>query len=676
VTESRSATVLVVSPDAIGGSVAALEKHHSLSVHAVTDPSVVPERIEEADCVVAVDGTGIDVLDVLEAVRERDDEQPVVVVSDDETVASRAVEADVSELVPRTTADADERLLDRVRATLERQPPIRADGAARMPIEDLDSRAERRLKQRAIDEAPIGITIADATRSDEPLVYINDAFEQLTGYSKERAIGRNCRFLQGEDSDPEAVAKMRAAIAAEEPVSVELKNYQKDGEPFWNRVDIAPITDLDGEVSHFVGFQTDITDRKRAEMEIEQQRRELERLLVRIDGILSDVTEALVGAKTRAEIQQAVCESVTSADTYGFAWIGVPDRSAETLVSDASAGWAVSNAALEVDLGATDQLPAAAAYTTGESQVVTDEAALSELADRAPWLSGRGVRGIIAVPLVYNETTYGVLSLHAIEEDALNEHEQVVIEAVGRSTATALNALERGRMIATDSVTEIEIETRDTDLFFVDLAARGECSLTYTGSVYRDDGAVLMFFRADEDAETMLAAAEQCDDVASVEVIHEQGGDSLLEFTITDDSLPVTLAARGVRLHAIEAVDGVASVELELPSESDARAIIDLFLEQYPESDIVAHRERERPPSTRQAFVADVKDRLTQRQLTALQKAHVSGFYRQDRPVTGDVLAESMGIGRATYHQHLRAAERKLVEAFFGQASLPSEDVD
>jgi PAS domain S-box-containing protein len=667
--------VLAVSPDARDDSITVLEEHQSFSVLAVTDPRVVPERIAESDCVVAVDGTGIDVLDVLEAVRERNEEHPVVAVSDDESVASRAVAADVSEFVPRTTANADERLVDRVQATIEKSPPVRADGAARMPIERLEPRAELRLKQRAIDEAPIGITIADATQSGEPLVYVNDAFERLTGYSKKWAVGRNCRFLQGDDSDPDAIAKMRAAIEAEESVSVELQNYRRDGEPFWNRVDIAPITDLDGGVSHFVGFQTDITDRKRAEMEVKRQRRYLERLLIRINGIISDVTEALVGAETRAEIQQAVCERITSADTYEFAWIGVPDRSVETLVRDASAGWDVSDAALEADLEATNQLPAAAAYNTGESQVVTEESALSELADRAPWLSGRDVRGIIAVPLVYNETTYGVLSLHAIEEAALNEHEQAVIEAVGRSTATALNALERGRMIATDSVTEIEIETRDADLFFVDLARRVDCSLAYTGSVYRDDGAVLMFFRADADAETMLAAAERCDNLASVEVIHDQGDESLLQFTITDESLPVTLAERGVRLHAIEAVDGVASIELELPSESDVRSIVDRLLEQYPESDIVAQREREHPPSTRQAFVSDVRDRLTQRQLTALQKAHVSGFYRQDRPVTGDALAESMGIGRATYHQHRRAAERKLIEAFLGGASLPSEDM-
>jgi len=81
--------------------------------------------------------------------------------------------------------------------------------------------------------------------------------------------------------------------------------------------------------------------------------------------------------------------------------------------------------------------------------------------------------------------------------------------------------------------------------------------------------------------------------------------------------------------------------------------------------EVVAQRDRERPPATRQEFVANVEERLTDRQLTALRKAHVSDYFRWNRQVNGDSLAESMDIGRSTYHQHLRAAERKLIESFF-----------
>ncbi len=96
------------------------------------------------------------------------------------------------------------------------------------------------LKERAMDEAPVGITISDPDREGNPLIYANEAFERLTGYSREEVVGRNCRFLQGEESSPEAVAQMAVAIDAGEAVSVELVNYRADGEAFWNEVTIAP----------------------------------------------------------------------------------------------------------------------------------------------------------------------------------------------------------------------------------------------------------------------------------------------------------------------------------------------------------------------------------------------------------------------------------------------------
>jgi len=156
----------------------------------------------------------------------------------------------------------------------------RAEPAAILIIRDISERHEResdlRVKNRAMDTAPIGITIADATEPDEPLIYVNDQFESLTGYTKAEVIGRNCRFLQGEDTDPEAVTTIRDAIEAEEPVSVELRNYRKDGTGFWNHVTIAPIRDADGDVTQYVGFQEDVTDRTERERTLRRFRRAIE----------------------------------------------------------------------------------------------------------------------------------------------------------------------------------------------------------------------------------------------------------------------------------------------------------------------------------------------------------------------------------------------------------------
>ncbi|MFB6219086.1 MAG: PAS domain-containing protein [Halobacteriaceae archaeon] len=143
-------------------------------------------------------------------------------------------------------------------------------------IERRERERELERKDRAMDEAPVGITITGSAGDDNPLIYVNGRFEDMTGYGREEIIGRDCRFLQGEDTAEEPVAEMRAAIDADEPVTVELRNYRKDGTEFWNRVSIAPVYDENGSVSNYVGFQRDITDERRRR---ERRKRHRETLL-------------------------------------------------------------------------------------------------------------------------------------------------------------------------------------------------------------------------------------------------------------------------------------------------------------------------------------------------------------------------------------------------------------
>ena len=144
-------------------------------------------------------------------------------------------------------------------------------GILRDVSDERERRAELETKTRALDEAPVGITITDPTQEDNPMVYVNDRFVEMTGYGREESIGVNCRFLQGPDTEEESVQALREAIDADEPTTVELLNYRKDGTEFWNRVSIAPIRDADGTVTHWVGFQEDITAFKDRETALERQ---------------------------------------------------------------------------------------------------------------------------------------------------------------------------------------------------------------------------------------------------------------------------------------------------------------------------------------------------------------------------------------------------------------------
>ncbi len=121
------------------------------------------------------------------------------------------------------------------------------------------------MRDRAMAAASSGIVITDATLPDNPIVDTNPAFERMSGYRRAEILGTNCRFLQGRHGDQPERAIIRRAIAESREVGVTILNERKDGEPFWNELHISPVFDVDGRLTHFVGVQTDITERKAAE---------------------------------------------------------------------------------------------------------------------------------------------------------------------------------------------------------------------------------------------------------------------------------------------------------------------------------------------------------------------------------------------------------------------------
>lgn len=132
-----------------------------------------------------------------------------------------------------------------------------------------------RLLIRAVMAAEEALCISDPNQPDNPVVFVNPAFEALTGYAAHEVMGRNCRFLTGPDTDPQARDKIRTTIAERRSCKVELLNYRKDGTAFWNELSISPIYNAMGAVTHFVGFQRDITARVEAEATIRQGARAL-----------------------------------------------------------------------------------------------------------------------------------------------------------------------------------------------------------------------------------------------------------------------------------------------------------------------------------------------------------------------------------------------------------------
>ncbi|WP_226481205.1 bacterio-opsin activator domain-containing protein [Natrinema amylolyticum] len=519
-----------------------------------------------------------------------------------------------------------------------------ADASADSVTDSRSDASDRLVKDRALEEAPVGITISDPDREDNPLVYVNEAYEAMTGYTYDEVVGRNCRFLQGEDSDEAAIAEMAAAIDEDRPVTVELKNYRKDGTEFWNEVTIAPVRDEDGRVTNYVGFQNDVTARKEAEIALERRTEELEYILDRVEGLIQDVTAVVAGSTDRSELESEVCERIAAEDAYDGVWIGERNPATGTIDVRSSAGDGPDDETVATDA----DHPAAEALATTEPAVDTVDG-----------------RTRAAFPLSYNGIEYGVVTIRT--DRTIDDRETVILSALARAVASGVNARETSRVLATDAVVAVELEVTDRTLAPVALSAEADCRLEYRRSVHRtDDETASLFTVTGASADEIAAVA---DDLADVDcrIIVERDEECLVELTGGHD-LVGWLSERGARTKAIEAETGRARITLEIPRSANVRSVVEAIEDRYEGTDVVSFRQRERDGETRQEFAARLEEALTDRQFGALQRAYLGGYFEWPRPTTGEELAQSMGVSRPTFHEHLRTAEAKLCRAFFGDA--------
>ncbi|MDV6342495.1 PAS domain-containing protein [Nitrosomonas sp. Is35] len=128
---------------------------------------------------------------------------------------------------------------------------------------------------KILDSCVNGVTLADPDQEDLPLVYVNKAFESITGYTLAETVGKNCRFLQGNEHDQAGVKQLREAIKNKQPVEVVLRNYRKNGELFYNHLLVSPLFDSHGNLLYFLGVQFDITPQIRAEEEIKSLKEQI-----------------------------------------------------------------------------------------------------------------------------------------------------------------------------------------------------------------------------------------------------------------------------------------------------------------------------------------------------------------------------------------------------------------
>lgn len=530
------------------------------------------------------------------------------------------------------------------------------------------------LARATLDTLPFNIAILDV---DGEIFFTNESwcrFGTMSGMDESYdSIGSNYLDVAEAGNDVyarEASEGIRSVLAGERDVFTLEYPCHSPEEKRWFLMRVSRFS-ADDETRAVVAH-IDITERKLAELESEEhartvkiERRNLEHLVDRINGLIQDIADGLMQATTRSEIERCVCDGFADADPYVLVWIGEPDVTNERLVPTTAAG------DLSMELDEIEELltdpeaaaPSMRALEEREIQVIQDIDA-EGLGDNCPHAAA--VRAMAAIPLVYKNAMYGVLHVYADRANVFDERERTVLAALAHLIANSINAVESNRILTTDRIIELELKVRSPEFLFSDLSTRAGCAVAYEGSVYRDDGTLLVFLTTSgTDADAVADHLRENPEVAEFTNLIEHDDEQLFEVEMPD-SIIAELADYGAITRDITAEGGEARITIELPYESNARSLFELVEDRYDDTELIGYHERERPAQTRQEFKQSIEERLTDRQRTALRTAFLAGFFDWPRPITGDELAASMDITRPTFHQHLRAAERKLLEELFG----------
>lgn len=200
-------------------------------------------------------------------------------------------------------------------------------------LNSINDNLDNNIYLQALNSAKSGIIITDNKQPDNPIIYCNKAFEDITGYAHNEIIGHNCRFLQAKDRTQPEREQIKDAVKNGKECHLEIRNYRKDGKLFWNELIISPVKNNEGNVTHFIGVQNDISDRKKAENELREEKASAEKKILErtkelhdneafLSSIIQTVRESLLVLNSDYRVLSANTHflnsfKVTEEDTVG-----------------------------------------------------------------------------------------------------------------------------------------------------------------------------------------------------------------------------------------------------------------------------------------------------------------------------------------------------------------------
>jgi len=439
---------------------------------------------------------------------------------------------------------------------------------------------------------------------------------------------------------------------------------------------------LDGREVGDPAALDELTDRVRElraerESEIRERERQLERTR-RINDLLREVDRGLVDADSRAEIVETACDAFRTSP-YDGAWVARYDGAVGTVESEAT-GEAIASPfgrrRSDVDAGDPAASPPGERSAADPETVIRDaidtrssvvatvgsDAAAAVLADPDP---PDAERTVVAVPIGYRETVYGALVVYV--RGNVTDEELSMLEEVGATVGNGINGAESKRLLYGDNAVELEFEHADTGDVLVDLSRELDTTVRLEG-ITPGDGTVSCFLAIEGvDPAAVLEAITPLDAVTTARTVSEEPDESLFEVRLTDAAAVVTLVELGAKVESFVATGGEGRLVVRAPAGSDLRTFTLGVQSPFPEMSVVAKREVDDEVQSTSSFRRRLEEKLTGRQRDVMQTALTSGYFEWPRGSTAEEVASSLGIAAPTFHEHLRAGERKLIESFFDE---------
>jgi PAS domain S-box-containing protein len=404
--------------------------------------------------------------------------------------------------------------------------------------------------------------------------------------------------------------------------------------------------------------------------ELKRQNRELERAN-NANRTIRSINRILVDAKSRDEIQQAVCSKLVDSGAFSFAWFGEPDLVSNALEPRAWAGEPDHYLdAVDPSLDDEGSEPAERTARTREVTVVENVAANVR---SEPWREEALVcefRSVISIPVVYDDVLYGVVTAYAPARGAVDERS--ILAELGDTIGLAINAINRRNALFSDRRIELEFRVREADTVLHRLATALDADVSMEVVSPRSDGGYHLYAIVDASSPDLVRSTAR--ETPGVESVRRVGdSDTRFELCVSEPCLATILADIGAIPQSIVYRGDGGHVTVELPHHVDVRSFVDRFRDRSVDANLVAQR-RHRANATDSRLIR-VDEPLTDRQHEALELAYFGGFFEWPRDATGQDVASLLGISQPAFAQRLRSAERKLASAYC-RTTTPTDHAD